>query len=218
MNLIDGLIISAGYSSRMKDFKPLRLFNGIPFLLNIIIKISKVCRNIIIVTGFKANHLEAEINHWLKRQPVQNCLKSFNFNEQKWGKLRTQIRFCYNPQFNEGMFSSLQTGLKYLQNSNWILYHFVDQPHLPSKFYQDLVKRISEDVDWIQPVYNQKNAHPIIFNHIVAKKIINSDISQNLYELSNLNIFRKKLWKCQYPEVLTDFNSENDFIKSRTYE
>ncbi len=54
------------------------------------------------------------------------------------------------------MFTSLQTGLTAAINSDWILYHFVDQPGLPNKFYQEFIKQIDDEHNWIQPHLKNK--------------------------------------------------------------
>ena len=57
---IFALILSAGLSGRMKMFKPLADYKGKTFLNNIIIKLDKICDEIIIVTGFNSDELKTE--------------------------------------------------------------------------------------------------------------------------------------------------------------
>ncbi len=57
---IHGIVLSAGLSGRMKMFKPLADYKGKTFLNNIIIKLDKICDEIIIVTGFKSDELKTE--------------------------------------------------------------------------------------------------------------------------------------------------------------
>ena len=95
----------------MGKFKPLLTYKGKSFIQNIILKLNSVCDKIIIVTGFNANEVE------------ESMLKQF--------KVNSKIEFVFNSKFEKGMFNSLQTGLTAAINSDWILYHFVDQPGLP---------------------------------------------------------------------------------------
>ncbi|MDZ7765978.1 MAG: nucleotidyltransferase family protein [Melioribacteraceae bacterium] len=56
-NKLTGIILSAGLSGRMKAFKPLlKLPNGKTFIQSIVEKLSGVCDEIIVVTGFKRNN------------------------------------------------------------------------------------------------------------------------------------------------------------------
>ena len=105
---IYGLLLSAGLSSRMGKFKPLINYNGKSFVQNIVLRLNSVCEKIIIVTGFNKTEVEDNLNQ----------LKTAN------------IEFVFNPEFEKGMSTSLKTGLKLAVNSNWILYHFIDQPGL----------------------------------------------------------------------------------------
>jgi molybdenum cofactor cytidylyltransferase len=60
-NIVYGLIISAGLSGRIGQFKPLLNYKGNSFLQNITAKLSEVCDKIIIVTGNKASEVKENI-------------------------------------------------------------------------------------------------------------------------------------------------------------
>ncbi len=210
---LDGLIISAGYSSRMKRFKPLMKYNGIPFLLSIIIKLSKVCENIVVVIGYQADNLKKEITHWLNQSPEDTWLKLGNLTEKSWYNLSQRISIEYNQDFNLGMFSSLQCGLRQLLHPKWVLYHFVDQPHIPTHFYSKFVAQISSDFNWIQPVYKGGKAHPIIFDPIVISAILKADPGTNLNIVVQQSKFKKKYWNCQFPEIIQDLDTQLDLTK-----
>lgn len=209
-----GIILSAGFSSRMKSFKPLITYSNIPFLLSVILKLAKVCENIVIVTGFRGEELRKKILSWFNRDPeIEDSLLN-SFTTTEWLKLPSRIHFVYNPKYKSGMFCSLQCGLRYLRNSNWILLHFVDQPHLPIKFYLQFVKQISLRYDWIQPVYQNQKAHPILLKQSVSKKIIEAASNSTLHQISQQPEFNKKYWECDIPQVLIDFDSREDISKN----
>lgn len=210
---IDALIISAGYSSRMNSFKPLMKFQGIPFLFSIILKISNVCQKIFIITGYRDEDLREEITKYLLKEPEKFWLDNANIPTEDWNTLSQKISFHKNPSYHKGMFSSLQCGLNFTE-APWILYHFVDQPHIPKFFYEQFVAQISSDYDWIQPRYRSRSAHPILLNRKVIKSILNSDSFTTLKDLTKKQKFRKKLWDCNFPEVIEDFNTENDITQS----
>ncbi len=210
---LDGLIISAGYSSRMKHFKPLMKYNGIPFLLSIIIKLSNVCQNIVVVIGYQADNLKKEITHWLSQSPEDSWLKLGNLTEKSWFNLSQRINIQYNQDFNLGMFSSLQYGLQQLPNPEWVLYHFVDQPHIPKHFYSKFVTQITSNCNWIQPVYKGRKAHPIIFDSVVINTILKANPTTSLNTLTQKSRFKKKYWNCQFPEIIQDLDTPLDLMK-----
>ena len=148
------------------------------------------------MTGYKNDDVEEEVNH---------CIRDSKFNQDK-------IKIIYNSEFEKGMFSSLQVGLNELLDCNWLLYHFVDQPQIPQKFYQDFIIQIEENYDWIQPHYGNKNGHPILINKSLFLQILNSKIN-SLKEISRAQSVKKKFWNCKYPKVVEDIDTKEDYQK-----
>lgn len=190
---ITALILSAGLSQRMGGrLKPLIDYKGTPFLVHIIKKVSAVCRNIVIVTGYKAGYIQYEINSWLQKNN-RDLIKN--------------IHWCYNADFEQGMLRSLQTGLSAIQNSDWVLYHFTDQPTLPEKFYKEFIKQNKNGYDWLQPKYKGKSGHPVLFSQKLAKRILELDSNQSLRDISKDQKLKRKIWHCDFPEILTDYDT-----------
>jgi CTP:molybdopterin cytidylyltransferase MocA len=191
---IFGIIISAGLSGRMNRFKPLANYKGKSFLYNIISKLNSVCDKVIVVIGHESDRLQLEIRNELK------------------GKNR-KIIFVHNKFYLKGMFTSLQTGLIAARESDWILYHFVDQPGVPLEFYSDFVNQVDRKHNWIQPMNNAKKGHPILFGKDLFNLIISEPDSSNLRELSHSDAFKKKFWECGYSEILQDIDTDSDYLK-----
>lgn len=185
---IYGLLIAAGYSSRMGVFKPLLKYQDQYFVIAIIQKMLRVCENVIIVTGYNNEVLEREIS----------------------SKFSNRIKTIYNQNYELGMFSSLQSGLNEMVDSDWILYHFVDQPFHSDKFYYDLISAIDDNYDWIQPMFEATEGHPVLFNRIVRNMIINCEPNYTLMKIRNENILKKKIWNCSYPLILKDIDTPSD--------
>lgn len=204
---INALIISAGFSSRMKSFKPLLLFEELPFIICVICKTSQICRHLYIVTGYRAEDVRGEVLRWLDKQPDQQALKSVNLSKREWKTLTSKITFIYNEHYESGMFSSLKMGLKQVGKTDWILYHFVDQPHIPAGFYPLFKEQLDDQYHWIQPRYQKKNSHPIIIRGDLGKEIGNAEITSDLKSFSKNRNIKKKFWNCHYPQVLSDFDT-----------
>lgn len=191
---ISGLIIAAGLSSRMGHFKPLIKLNGKTFLSSIIDKLNVVCDNIVIVTGNESEKIEKYVSEQYNSDDIE-------------------IRCVLNPNYLEGMFSSLKKGMEASDNLKWILYHQVDQPNLPSEFYKEFKEQIDNKYDWIQPRFNQKNGHPIIFGKSLIKKIKLARNDSNLRVIRNSSDIKKKYWECEYQEIFTDIDTKQDLDK-----
>ena len=191
---VSGLIIAAGLSSRMGYLKPLVEWNGKTFLSSIIDKLKIVCDNIIIVTGNESEKIEKYVKEYYSSD-------------------ENTIACVFNPNYLKGMFSSLKKGTEASKNSNWIIYHQVDQPNLPSEFYQRFVQQIDKTYDWVQPRDNKDNGHPIIFGKSIIKKIRLAQNDSNLRVISNSSDIKKKYWECEYPEIFTDIDTKQDLYK-----
>lgn len=201
-NEITGLIISAGKSSRMGEFKPLMNYAGKTFLNQIISKLEPVCHCIIIVTGFNSEKLKAQTIKTLEEQGQDSIIK--------------KIRFVKNEDFEKEMFTSLQSGLKEIKNTCpetlWVLYHFIDQPGLPDDFYPAFIQNVDSSYNWIQPSFNKQNGHPILLGQELYNIILDSSESSSLREVSRNPAVRKKIWECSYKNVLQDIDTREDYL------
>ena len=114
-----GLILSAGYSSRMKDFKPLMNIAG-SCPLGILIDHMKRSgiEDIYVVTGFQSERIE----------------------EYLQGK---DVRIVYNEKYPEGMFTSIQKGLDAAKQAghDCVLMTPVDVPLIPPYIFKALLKQ-----------------------------------------------------------------------------
>jgi molybdenum cofactor cytidylyltransferase len=190
---MDGIIVAAGLSSRMGNFKPLLKYNGKTFLENIISNLDLICDKIVIVTGYNSEKINENIYQ------LSNDIKN-------------KIEVNHNSHYESGMFTSLQKGLEKC-NSNWIIYHFIDQPNLPKVFYEKFSQQIKQGYDWLQPVNNGQKGHPIIFNKKIRDKILNADTNSTLRTISASKKINKYFWECNFVEILSDFDYPTDLKK-----
>lgn len=186
---VSGLILAAGLSGRMKSFKPILKINNRTIIRLIADKLLNVCEDVLIVTGYKADVIKSVFD------------KS------------DRIKFVFNNNFEKGMFTSLKIGLKELLSSDWIIYHFVDQPLLPADFYQEFVKTINENFNWIQPEYNSTKGHPLLLSRSVYQIILNESDNSSLRNISNNSQIKKLIWSCNYPQILDDIDTPEEFTK-----
>jgi len=189
---ICGLIISAGLSGRMKKFKPLLDYKGKSFIQNIVLKLNSACKQIVIVTGYKDDDVKRNI-------------------EQLHYKASYELVF--NPDYESGMFTSLQAGIRKATEADWILYHFVDQPGLPENFYSDFIQQIDNFHNWIQPSAGGEKGHPILIHKDIFELIGNASKDSNLRDVSRSPNVKKKFWECSYREIFQDIDTEEDYIK-----
>jgi molybdenum cofactor cytidylyltransferase len=212
MATISSLIISAGFSARMKEFKPLKKYADLPFIINIITKLSTISTEIFIVTGYRGEDIQGEVNRWLQREPRDSWLEPPLFSRKDWHSIQDRVYYVHNSDYKKGMFGSLQRGLEHLQSASWILYHFVDQPNIPFSFYTDFAAQSDESFNWIQPRFEGKNGHPLLFHQEIIPLILNEPVSGNLKKVSRSKEIYKKFWDCKYPQILQDFDTPSDLL------
>jgi molybdenum cofactor cytidylyltransferase len=192
--IMNSLLIAAGLSSRMGKFKPLLPYNDEPIIMSVIKKIVQVSNRVFIVTGYREKEITITVKEYFQGS-----------------QLNEKITFVSNRTFEIGMFSSLQKGLEAGKECDWLLYHFVDQPKLPHKFYNDFISEINNKFDWIQPSFKDKKGHPVLIKNSLFKNIIEADENSSLKELVNSKIVKKKIWDCSYEEILSDIDTPKDY-------
>ncbi len=197
--IINGLIISAGLSGRMKKFKPLLHYKGKSFIQNIALKLNSVCDKIIVVTGFKGDELKNRLIGDLSAHDQAEMIK--------------KLLFVQNDNYQKGMFTSLQTGLAKAIECDWVLYHFVDQPGLPEVFYKKIVEQIDDKHNWIQPKIKEQKGHPVLIKSNLFQIILDAPLNSNLRTISNDPKVYKKFWECGYEEIFQDIDTKEDYLK-----
>jgi len=192
---ITGLLLSAGTSSRMGENKALLPYDDSNFISTILLKMEPVCSKIIVVTGYQSEKIKDAVR---KDKHLLNFCK--------------RIIFVENKSFSKAMFTSLQAGLREV-STKYILYHFVDNPTLPNYFYNEFLLNVNEKFNWLQPIYKNKKGHPVLFDNLTAKLILNAAETSNLKAVSQNLKIKKFYWDCPYSDILKDIDTKTDFQK-----
>lgn len=182
------IILSAGYSSRMGDFKPLMdLCGKTPIQRCIELFKSSGINNIVVVTG--------HLNHKIKEN------------------LEEGITAVINDRYNEGMFSSIQAGVKSLpENTDAFFLLPVDIPSVK----EHTVKKMMEAYEIIEdgilfPRFDNQNGHPTIIPCSLISEILEKNPEGGLRDILTLH---KEKW--HYEEladrgILLDMDTMEDF-------
>ncbi|WP_160689789.1 DVU_1551 family NTP transferase [Clostridium sp. C2-6-12] len=191
------IILSAGYSSRMGEFKPLMNLNG-KTPIERCISLFQNCgiKDIVVVTG----HLNDK---------VEEKIKDINANE----KLKNNLRIVQNNKYSEGMFSSIQTGLKILSPD--IDAFFLLPVDIPS-VKEGTVKKIMERYENIDngilfPTFNKETGHPTIISCSVLDEILSKNPEGGLRDI--LNDHKDKWFYEELADrgILLDMDTKEDF-------
>lgn len=189
---LDAIILSAGKSGRIGMPKALLQYKGKTFIQQIIENLFEVCKEIVVVLGYDP-------------EPIKNKIDEL--------KLSKPVKFAINENYELGMFSSIQCGLREISSNCFVLIQQVDQPDLSLQFYKDFKSQIEKDVDWLQPSFQNLPGHPIIISNYIKTLIINEIPIMNLRDLKRKYKFKTKIWDCSYPQIHTDIDTLDDLNK-----
>lgn len=152
--MVDGIILAGGKSTRMKTNKMLLTINEHPIIWHTLKSIEPFVSKVIIVTG-------------LYDKEIREALKGEN------------VIFIHNLDYEKGMFSSVQKGIKETSNDFFIIPG--DCPFVKPDTFKALLAGKGEVR---VPRYLKEDGHPIY----ISKKYKNEILSMPLD--SNLKIFR----------------------------
>ena len=146
MKQTGAVLVAAGMSTRMKEFKPMLPFGGSTIALHIISILQKLgISPIVVVTGHRAKELEDHLSH-------------------------TGVRFLRNERYRETqMFDSVKLGIcAIVEECERVMVMPVDAPGIrPETFKQILMI----DALMVRTVYQGEPGHPIILRSDIARKL-----------------------------------------------
>jgi CTP:molybdopterin cytidylyltransferase MocA len=191
------IILSAGYSSRMGEFKPLMNLVGKTSIERCISLFQKFgMKDIVVVTG----HLNDK---------VEEKIKDIKANE----KQKNNVRIVKNNRYSEGMFSSIKTGLKILSPDIDAFFLLpVDIPSVKESTVKKMMERY-EDIDdgILFPTFNKETGHPTIISCSLLDEILSKNPEGGLRDI--LNGHKDKWYYEELADrgILLDMDTKEDF-------
>ncbi len=146
MKQTGAVLVAAGMSTRMKEFKPMLPFGDSTIALHIVSMLQKLdISPIVVVTGHRAEDLESHLFH-------------------------TGVRFLRNERYRKTqMFDSVKMGIQaILQECERVMVMPIDAPGIrPETFKQVLMI----DAAMIRTVYQGEPGHPILLRSDIARQL-----------------------------------------------
>ena len=155
---VEGIILAAGLSSRAGTNKLILEIENITIIERCILSMYDYCSRIIVVGG----HCVDDIYRYTKKYP--------------------KVDLVYNHNYLEGMFSSVKTGLSFLEGDLFFLTPG-DYPMIHKTTYERMLQ-INEDI--VIPTYHSKNGHPVLMKTALVDEIFNG------FNINSLRDFIKK--------------------------
>ena len=180
--MADGIILAAGYSSRAKTNKMLLLFKNKALIYHSINGMMPFVSHIFVVTG----HYHQEIKDALKGLKNVTCIK--------------------NKNYEQGMFSSIQTGAKIVTSDFFVLPG--DCPFVNPSTYKKLLDATKE----IRvPSYLGRKGHPLFIQKHLINELIDEPATSNLRDFRNQHDL--EIIETNDPNVLKDIDTIEDYVK-----
>jgi molybdenum cofactor cytidylyltransferase len=145
MEAVSCVIPAAGRSQRMGAWKPLLPFRGSTILQTVVASALAACPRVIVVTGHRAEEIEAALH----------------------GDPR--ITLVHNPGWEAGMFSSIQRGAALVDTDRFFIV-LGDKPFIRPEVYAFLLAAPAADA--IFPVHAGERGHPVLLSRGVREAIL----------------------------------------------
>jgi CTP:molybdopterin cytidylyltransferase MocA len=146
MKTLGGIILAAGLSSRMGDYKPLMEIDGVSLIRRVYNEMHFAGADpIVVVTGYR-------------HEDIEKHLSGLN------------VTFVHNPDYaTTQQLDSLKLGIAELSGKcHRIMISPADVPLVET----ETIKRLTESGgDFVRPVYHGKAGHPVIFDSSLADYI-----------------------------------------------
>jgi molybdenum cofactor cytidylyltransferase len=184
--MTDGIILAGGYSSRLGQNKMNIIFKNKPVIIHTIKQMQAACENVYLVTGFYHDE-------------IIQLVKDLD-----------DIHVTYNPNYAQGMFSSIKHGVQYVQNNFFIIPG--DYPLVDSEVYHKM--KLGTQAIRV-PSFSFKLGHPIYFDYSFKDKILNTQLTdlksfRNQYDFEIINVNNSG--------ILFDLDTSEDVNKLREKE
>src|SRR5262245_50319047 len=159
--MIAGIVLAAGKSERMGRPKALLPFRGRTFLENILASVSRSSiGHTVVVLGRYREEIERSISHRLRPAGLA------------FAPLMALPAAVFNPNYEQGMITSLQTGIRALppETAGAVLL-LVDNPVVQPDTIDALVRRFEAN-RVIIPTFQGRRGHPVLFASEILDEIL----------------------------------------------
>ena len=189
INMISAILLAAGQSKRMGgENKLTKKIQGVPLIKHSVKNIlASSVDELIIVLGYQKEIIEKVIDK----------------NEK--------IKFVFNKDFENGMASSIKTGLNNLSEKTEAFFICLgDMPMVNHDIYNQLIKS-KNNKEIIVPTYKGQQGNPVLFNKSMKEKVI--DISGDIGAKKILELNKDKILNLEVNDqsITKGFNTQDDF-------
>lgn len=161
---LNGLILAAGLSRRMGDFKPLLPLGEKTILENTIDSMIQFVNRIVVVLGYRADEVEAQLAHYPKDRLI----------------------LVRNPEYETSdMLTSIKYGLKQMPSCQAFYLLPGDMPNIGKRTFELLREKALPEKSVIFPTVESYRKHPPLIHHDLIPDILYFSEDGGLRQLWN---------------------------------
>lgn len=188
---VTGVILAAGLSSRMGEFKQLLPIGGCPAVCKIASVLKENLRQVIVVAGHRA-------------KDVQDAISGL------------EVECVINQDYRDGMLSSVQCAVREIGPSRDYLFCLGDQPSLNGDIIQTVVGRaLRVDAGIVVPTYNGKRGHPLFLKRSYGPAILELEQGVGLNAITRTNPQDTVEVPVDYEAILQDMDTPADYVREQ---
>jgi molybdenum cofactor cytidylyltransferase len=186
--MICAIVLAAGKSERMGKPKALLPLRGKTFLENILAAISN--------------------------SPVEEtCVVVGHHRDEIEPHVKPPARLVFNPDYEQGMITSLQAGIRSLpSHTSGALLFLVDHPLVESETIKSLVRKVGPD-RIVLPTFRGRRGHPVLFGSAILEEILGLSASQGANIVVHKDPDRIVEVSVNSPGILVDIDTPEDFLR-----
>ena len=187
--MISAILLAAGLSKRMDgENKLTKKIKGIPLIKHSVknILVSSI-DELIVVLGYQKEVIKKIIDKHEK------------------------VKFVFNANFENGMASSIKTGLNHLSEKTEAFFICLgDMPMVNHDIYNQMIK-LKNNKEIIVPTYKGQQGNPVLFSNSMKEKIITIQDDMGAKKILELNKNKILYLETNNINVTKDFNTQNNF-------
>ena len=187
--MISAILLAAGQSKRMDgENKLTKEIQGVPLIKHSVKNIlASSVDELIIVLGYQKEIIEKLIDK------------------------NNKIKFVFNKDFENGMASSIKTGLDNLsEKTEAFIICLGDMPMVNHNIYNQLIKS-KDNNEIIVPTYKRQQGNPVLFNKSMKEKIMNIAGDAGAKQILELNKDKILNLEINDQSIVKGFNTQGDF-------
>jgi molybdenum cofactor cytidylyltransferase len=187
VNQVAAILLAAGQSRRMGDFKPLLPFGNKTVIESCIDYLREGgAEPIVAVLG----HREHEI-----RDVIEN------------------VTVAINPDPNSEMGASIAAGIRAVNDdAKCVLIALVDHPAVPARVVTNLVAEWQLGAKIVMPTWHDRGGHPVLVDLSLRSQILTLDQTGGLRELLKTHQSEVKRLPVHSPFVARDMDTWDDYV------